>query len=587
MPRSTDTASCTFCENKDRIKVLDFFPPSVVREKDACWEYCEKLEGNKVQCKFCHKVLNGGISRLKYHLSRIPAKGVHPCGMVRDDVTEKVNAILAMKDETKEASIAKKQRLAEARSLIATLPPANLPFTNSPIAIRPPLLPPQPAQLDAERCIAEFFFENNLDFTMTSSRSYQLMLKAVGGPEFKGPSRDDLKNVWLPKFKEEINAWIEEIKEDWCTTGCTILADTWTDNKTQALISFSISSPLGTFFHKSVDASDYIINKNTKFLYELFDSVIQDFGPENVVQIITDNVLNYGNVGKQIMQNYSTIFWSPCAAHCVNSILDEFSKIDWVNKCIIQAQCITKFIYNHEMILEMMKKFTDNQELVRTGITKPVSDFLTLQSMLKHRPRLKHMFTSPEYTTSPYAARPHSVTCVDTLDNTELWRSVEEIAAVSEPLLKILRDVSGGKPGISNIYESMTKAKDSIRTYYIMDEGKCKTFLDIIDVKWRDELHSYLHAAAAYLNPSIQYNQEVKFLGLVKEELHVVLDKVLHGPELMKDITSQIYTFRKSQGMFGSNLAKEARNFTSPCEYLSCFCWIIYISCSCVCPFSG
>lgn len=539
----------------------------MVREKDACWEYCEKLEGNKVRCKFCLKILNGGISRLKYHLSRIPAKGVHPCGKVRDDVTEKVNAILAMKDETKAASSVKKQRLAEARTLIATLPPAKLPFISPLSSSRILSLPQQRAPLDAERCIAEFFFENNLDFTMTNSSSYQLMLEAVGGPGFKGPSREDLKTVWLPKFKEEINAWIEEIREDWGTTGCTILADTWTDNKTRALISFSISSPLGTFFHKSVDASTYFINKNSKCLYELFDSVIQDFGPENVVQIITDNVFNYGNVGNQIMQNYSMIFWSPCAARCVNSILDEFSKIDWVNRCIVQAQCITKFIYNHEMILEMMKKFTGGQELVRTGITKPVSDFLTLQSMLNHRPRLKHMFTSPEYTSSPYAGRAHGITCIDTLDDTELWRSVEEIAAVSEPLLKILRDVSGGKPGIGSIYESMTKAKDSIRTYYIMDEGKCKTFLDIIDAKWRHELHSSLHAAAAYLNPSIQYNQEVKFLGMVKEELHVVLDKVLRMPELMKDITSQIYTFRKAQGMFGSNLAKEARNSTSPCEY--------------------
>ncbi|OAY77946.1 hypothetical protein ACMD2_08264 [Ananas comosus] len=51
----------------------------MVREKDVCWEYCEKMDGNKVRCKFCQKVLNGGISRLKFHLSRLPSKGVHPC----------------------------------------------------------------------------------------------------------------------------------------------------------------------------------------------------------------------------------------------------------------------------------------------------------------------------------------------------------------------------------------------------------------------------------------------------------------------------------------------------------------------------
>lgn len=59
-------------------------------------------------------------------------------------------------------------------------------------------------------------------------------------------------------------------------------------------------------------------------------------------------------------------------------------------------------------------------------------------------------------------------------------RAVEECVAFSEPFLKVLREVSGGKPAMGFIYELMTRAKESIRTYYIMDEIKCKTFLDIV-----------------------------------------------------------------------------------------------------------
>jgi len=39
---------------------------------------------------------------------------------------------------------------------------------------------------------------------------------------------------------------------------------------------------------------------------------------------------------------------------------------------------------------------------------------------------------------------------------------------------------------------------------------------------------------------------------------------VLTTPDLRQDITSQLHAFRKAQGMFGSNIAKEARNNTSP-----------------------
>jgi len=84
-----------------------------VRERDACWEYCDKLDGNKVRCRFCHKVLNGGISRLKFHLSQIPSKGVNPCTKVKEDVIDKVKAIISAKEEYKEFQLLKRQRVAE------------------------------------------------------------------------------------------------------------------------------------------------------------------------------------------------------------------------------------------------------------------------------------------------------------------------------------------------------------------------------------------------------------------------------------------------------------------------------------------
>nr|CAB3471660.1 unnamed protein product [Digitaria exilis] len=341
---------------------------SLLRERDACWEYCDKLDGNKVRCRFCHKVLNGGISRLKFHLSQIPSKGVNPCTKVKEDVIEKVKAIISAKEEYKEFQLLKRQRVAElsvppkrtrevpsqstspgrVNSLTVTLAAEQsqllAPEVSTPVPKLSAAANKSRAAWEAERCIAEFFFENKLDYSIADSVSYQHMLEALGGAGFRGPS----------------------------------------------------------------------------------------------------------------------------------------------------------------------------------------------------------------------------IPCVDILNDDELWRAVEEIAAVSEPLLRVMRDVSGGKAAIGYIYESMTKVTDSIRTYYIMDEGKCKSFLDIVEQKWQAELHSPLHSAAAYLNPSIQYNPEVKFFSSIKEEFYHVLDKVLTTPDLRQDITAQLHAFRKAQGMFGSNIAKEARNNTSP-----------------------
>ncbi|KVI04672.1 protein of unknown function DUF659 [Cynara cardunculus var. scolymus] len=411
----------------------------VVREKDVCWEYAEKLDGNKVKCKFCLRVLNGGISRLKHHLSRLPSKGVNPCSKVRDDVTDKVRIILASKEDGKEVIPTKKRKQPEPRSPVSNSITTNRSLvtleTVSPIAkIFPNITQTGPShvsdQENAERSIALFFFENKLDFSIARSSSYQLMIDSVAkcGNGFKGPSFEALKTNWLEMIKSEVSLQSKEIEKEWTTTGCTIIVETWTDNKSRALINFLISSPSSTFFHKSVDASSYF--KNTKFLADLFDSVIQDFGPENIVQIILDNTLNCTSIVNHILQTYGTIFVSPCALQCLNAILKEFSKIDWVNRCILQAQVISKFIYNHSSLLDMMKKFTVSEEIIKTGITKYVSHFLSLQSILKQRSRLKHMFNSPEFTNNPaYANKPQSMTCIGILDDNEFWRAVEECVA--------------------------------------------------------------------------------------------------------------------------------------------------------------
>ncbi|KAH7538151.1 hypothetical protein FEM48_Zijuj03G0168600 [Ziziphus jujuba var. spinosa] len=511
--------------------------------------------------------------KLKHHLSRLPSKGVNPCSKVRDDVTDRVRAIIASKDDVKETPSAKKPKLVEVKSPpnVSASKPLISVDSASPVvkafSTVSPVAPPHSFnnQENAERSIALFFFENKLDFSIARSSSYQLMIDAITkcGPGFTGPSAETLKTTWLERIKSEMSLQSKDIEKEWATTGCTIIADLWTDHKSRALMNFLVSSPSRTFFYKSVDASAYF--KNTKCLADLFDSVIQDFGPENVVQIIMDSSINYSGVANHILQNYSTIFVSPCASQCLNLILEEFSKVDWVNRCILQAQTISKFIYNIASMLDLMKKFTGGQELIRTGISKSVSSFLSLQSMLKQRARLKHMFNSPEFcTNSSYANKPQSISCSAIVEDNDFWRAVEESVAISEPFLKVLREVSGGKPAVGSIYELMTRAKESIRTYYIMDENKCKTFLDIVDRKWRDQLHSPLHAAAAFLNPSIQYNPEIKFLTSIKEDFFKVLEKLLPVPEMRRDITSQIFTFTKATGMFGCSLAMEARDVVSP-----------------------
>ena len=80
-------------------------------------------------------------------------------------------------------------------------------------------------------------------------------------------------------------------KKAWKQYRCSIMSDGWIDGKNRRLIKFLVNSPVGTWFMKSIDASDTI--KNGELMFKYVDEVIEEIGEENVVQIITDDASNY------------------------------------------------------------------------------------------------------------------------------------------------------------------------------------------------------------------------------------------------------------------------------------------------------
>ncbi|GKA85799.1 retrovirus-related pol polyprotein from transposon TNT 1-94 [Tanacetum coccineum] len=133
--------------------------------------------------QICLRIFNGGISRLKHHLSRLPSKGVNPCSKVKDDVTEKVRAILASKDNSKEIHIPKKRKQYELKSPVidTILPNRSLMDLETPISVTkffPNVTQSTPSNLsdeeNAERSIALFFFQNKLDFSVAHKNLYSL-----------------------------------------------------------------------------------------------------------------------------------------------------------------------------------------------------------------------------------------------------------------------------------------------------------------------------------------------------------------------------------------------------------------------------
>jgi len=212
---------------------------------------------------------------------------------------------------------------------------------------------------------------------------------------------------------------------------------------------------------KFVDASAKI--KDARLLCELLDTFIQEVDPQNVVQVITDNVANYVATGGLLMERYPNLFWTPCVAHCIDLMLEDIGKIPFVRDIVESSKSITKLIYNHASVLSLVRRFTNNNELICYAITQFATSFISLQSLLNSMWDVKTMFLSQEWCAlSIRCMLEREGICRLVSYDQSFWAGVEEVCAILEPFVRILWLVDGYKPTMGYLYEAMDRAKEVI-----------------------------------------------------------------------------------------------------------------------------
>jgi len=240
--------------------------------------------------------------------------------------------------------------------------------------------------------IARFWYQVGLSFNMIKLDSFHDMVATIGqfGPHLRPPSYHDIKVPLLTKEVEYTNDLMKGHKEQWQQFGCSLMSNAWTDGNQRCLINFLVHSGARTMFIKSIDASKFV--KTGKKIFELFDAVVEEIGEENIVQVIADNGSNYVLAGKFLKEKRPKIYWTPCAAHCIDLMLEDIGKIPKIKKTIQQAISLAGFIYSHSSTLSLMRYFTGGRELLKHAITRFATSFLSLERIHQEKANLRKMF---------------------------------------------------------------------------------------------------------------------------------------------------------------------------------------------------
>ncbi|XP_020222646.1 uncharacterized protein LOC109805096 isoform X2 [Cajanus cajan] len=396
------------------------------------------------------------------------------------------------------------------------------------------------------------------------------MVEAIGtyGPHLKPPSYHELRVPLLKKELEYTKGLLKGHEEERVKYGCSIMSDGWTDRKSRTLINFLVNSSMGTMFVKSVDASEY--TKTGEKVFELLNSFVEEIGEKNVVQVVTDNGSNYVMAGKILQTVRPHLFWTPCAAHCLDLMLEDIGKIPKVKRVIQRGIKLVGYIYNHTLTLNTMRKYTNKVELVRHGVTRFATTFLTLQRLHKLKANLRRMFTSDEWLQSKGAKEPKGKKATEIVLMPTFWSDVVYALKAMGPIVRVLRLVDNEKkPAMGYIYEAMERAKEAIQNSFNHNEEKYKDIFAIVDRRWDCQLHHPLHAAGYYLNPEFYYKNSTRMDAddEVVDGLFKCIDRLCENNDIVDNVHNQLAIYKRAGGRFDIPAAVRARVKMAPAEW--------------------
>eukprot|EP01018_Ginkgo_biloba_P012213 Gb_25432 [translate_table: standard] len=353
------------------------------------------------------------------------------------------------------------------------------------------------------------------------------------GKGYKPPSFEALRTTILQRSKERLTNKLAHIKEIWKHIGCTII-----DMNHRPPINVLVSSPEGVLFVKAFDAMDH--KKTSEFIFKILEKVVLEVGEENVVQIVTDSALNYVGVGKMIMARFKIIYWTPCAAHCMDLLLHDLGKLPWVNEAIRRGKLIVNFVGNHRLTLSIYRKHA-TRELLRPCDTRFATYYITLNRVVEAKASLRLIICSNEWEKSPLSKTSKGKLMEEIILISNFWDSAQRVLNMCESIVEMLHLVDSDTPCMGYVYEGMEHCKEVIARVFnnVIDDYK---LVWMVDFRWK-MMHSPLHAAACYLDPrsfGFKRNGDKEIMSGLYESI----GKLHPNRELAKKVREQLRAYK-------------------------------------------
>ncbi|XP_031496388.1 uncharacterized protein LOC116261699 isoform X4 [Nymphaea colorata] len=252
---------------------------------DPAWKHCveedpdDKEKRGNLRCNYCKDIFRGGVARMKEHLAGT-RKGARPCNDAPQEVVQFFVKYLQSKKSGKEQKKANLE-FAKNEGLSKGLAGANFTFPSTSEVGSSKTRGPMDQLVNSEArqattdsalkeeerkkvcfAIGRFLFAHGLPLSLCNSLYFEYMCEAIAnyGSGFEQPSYHEMR-TWI--LKEEIDRtqiMLEDKKKTWSKTGCSIMVDGWTDDKSKNLTNFLVDNPSAYWWNTFGDETKELKN---------------------------------------------------------------------------------------------------------------------------------------------------------------------------------------------------------------------------------------------------------------------------------------------------------------------------------------
>lgn len=209
---------------------------------------------------------------------------------------------------------------------------------------------------------------------------------------------------------------------------------------------------------------------------------------------------------------------------------------------------MTCFLYAHHATLALMRHHTKKRDIVRPGVTRFASAFLTLQSLVAKRKQLTDMYCSETWEDCKHTRTKKGKVAHATIMSRAFWKNVSLCIKVFEPLVKLLRlDDSDGQ-SMASMYGQIIDTKKAIMLAVESSEKDYKVITTAMESKMNGRLDTTLHMAAYALNPYYSYATTSIFTDVeVMSGLMEVIEQFYHDDDDKQDkaLNTDLPKFKK------------------------------------------